>query len=48
MPRLTIFNSDEIKTIDKPPMLLPDKRYKYFALSDKLLSLMVMEPTDAV
>lgn len=40
MPRLVIFNNDEIKVFDSPPILSVEQRDKYFALSDKLLLLM--------
>ncbi len=40
MPRLVIFDNEEIKAFDSPPILSLEQRDKYFALSDKLLLLM--------
>jgi hypothetical protein len=39
VPRLVIFNNDEIKVFDSPPILSVEQRDKYFALSDKSLLL---------
>lgn len=50
MPRLVIFDNDEIKAFDSPPILSAEQRDKYFALSDKLLLLMkkLTSPTNKI
>jgi TnpA family transposase len=38
MPRLVIFNPEEIKAFDKPPRFTDEQRQRYFTYTDKLLA----------
>lgn len=50
MPRLVVFDKDEIKAFDSPPVFLTEHRDKYFSLSEKLLLLIkkITSPTNKI